>query len=86
MRGAISQLPNTPSWRGAQLKAEGQLYFTFIFKKINVTGKKKKRKINLMNRATSIYNMPSLWKFCKFCGPPTGDTTFTAHKDLSHKH
>jgi hypothetical protein len=27
MRGAIPPLPNTPSWRGAQLKkAQGQLY------------------------------------------------------------
>jgi len=27
MRGAIPQLPHTPSWRGAQLKkAQGQLY------------------------------------------------------------
>jgi len=31
MRGAITPFPNTPSWRGAQLKeAQGQLYlFTF---------------------------------------------------------
>jgi len=26
MFGAILPFPNTPSWRGAQLKAEGQLY------------------------------------------------------------
>jgi hypothetical protein len=26
MRGAIHPLPNTPSWRGAHLKAQGQLY------------------------------------------------------------
>jgi hypothetical protein len=26
MRGVIHPLPNTPSWRGAQLKAKGQLY------------------------------------------------------------
>jgi hypothetical protein len=26
MRGAIPPLPNTPSWRGAQLKQKGQLY------------------------------------------------------------
>jgi hypothetical protein len=32
MRGAISHLPNTPHWHGAQLKkAQGQLYFTFKF-------------------------------------------------------
>jgi len=30
MRGSVSPLPNTPSWRGAQSKkAQGQLYFTF---------------------------------------------------------
>jgi hypothetical protein len=30
MRGAILPLPNTLSWRGAELKkAEGQLYLTF---------------------------------------------------------
>jgi hypothetical protein len=26
MRGVIPPLPNSPSWRGAQLKAQGQLY------------------------------------------------------------
>jgi len=26
MSGAILYSPNTPSWRGAQLKAQGQLY------------------------------------------------------------
>jgi hypothetical protein len=26
MSGAMPPLPNTPSWRGAQLKAQGQLY------------------------------------------------------------
>jgi hypothetical protein len=26
MSGAIPPFPNTPSWRGAQLKAQGQLY------------------------------------------------------------
>jgi hypothetical protein len=32
MRGAIPPLPNTPSWRGAQLKiAQGQLHLTFTF-------------------------------------------------------
>jgi hypothetical protein len=31
MRGAISPLPNTPSWRGAQLKkAQEQLYLNTI--------------------------------------------------------
>jgi hypothetical protein len=30
MSGATSPLPNTPSWRGAQLKkAQGQIYFYF---------------------------------------------------------
>jgi hypothetical protein len=30
MGGAVPPLPNTPSWRGAQLGgAQGQLYFTF---------------------------------------------------------
>jgi hypothetical protein len=28
MRGATPPLSNTPSWRGAQLKAQGQLYLT----------------------------------------------------------
>jgi hypothetical protein len=32
MSGAIFPLPNTPSWRGDQLKTQGQLYFTFTFK------------------------------------------------------
>jgi hypothetical protein len=26
MRGTILPLPNTPSWRGAQLKMQGQFY------------------------------------------------------------
>jgi hypothetical protein len=26
MSRAVSPLPNTPAWRGAQLKAQGQLY------------------------------------------------------------
>jgi hypothetical protein len=26
MSGAVPPLPNTPSWRAAQLKAQGQLY------------------------------------------------------------
>jgi len=31
MRGAIVPIPNTPSWRGAQLKeAQGQLYLLLI--------------------------------------------------------
>jgi hypothetical protein len=29
MSGAISSLPNMPSWCGAQLKAQGHLYLTF---------------------------------------------------------
>jgi len=29
MRGAILPLPNTPSWRGAQLKHEDNFTFTF---------------------------------------------------------
>jgi hypothetical protein len=32
MRGAIPPLPNTPSWRGAQLKAQGQICLYFIVK------------------------------------------------------
>jgi hypothetical protein len=28
VRGVIPPLPNTPSWRGAQLKAQGHLYLT----------------------------------------------------------
>jgi hypothetical protein len=31
MSGAIPPLPNTHSWYGAQLKAQGQLYLTFNF-------------------------------------------------------
>jgi hypothetical protein len=31
MRGAIPPLPNTPSWRGAQIKALEQLYFYVLF-------------------------------------------------------
>jgi hypothetical protein len=32
MREAIIPLPNTPSWRGAQLKrAKGQFYFNFTY-------------------------------------------------------
>jgi hypothetical protein len=31
MSGAIPPLPNTPSWRGAQKKAQGQLYFTLLY-------------------------------------------------------
>jgi hypothetical protein len=30
MRGAIAPLPNTPSWRGAQLKHRDNFTFTFI--------------------------------------------------------
>jgi hypothetical protein len=30
MRGAIHPLPSTSSWCGAQLKAQGQLYFYLI--------------------------------------------------------
>jgi hypothetical protein len=30
MRGAIPPLPNTPSWRGAQLKAQEQVYFLLL--------------------------------------------------------
>jgi hypothetical protein len=33
MRGAIPQLSNTPSWRGAQLKAQEQIYL-YIFLEI----------------------------------------------------
>jgi hypothetical protein len=36
MRGAIAPLPNTPSWRGAQLKKHrGKFTFTFIIKVMN---------------------------------------------------
>jgi len=31
MRGATSPLPNTPSWRGAQLKHRDNFYFYFYF-------------------------------------------------------
>jgi len=32
MRGAIAPLPNTPSWRGAQLKkSQRQLYLTLPY-------------------------------------------------------
>jgi hypothetical protein len=31
MRGAISPLPNTPSWRGAQLAKKHRDNFTFTF-------------------------------------------------------
>jgi hypothetical protein len=30
MRGAIPPLPNTPSWRVAQKKAQGQLYVDYL--------------------------------------------------------
>jgi len=30
MRGAISPFPNTPSWHGGQLKAQGQPYLTLL--------------------------------------------------------
>jgi len=30
MHGVTYLLPNTPSWRGAQLKAQGQLYLYLI--------------------------------------------------------
>jgi hypothetical protein len=36
MRGAIPLLPNTHLWRGAQLKAEGQLYLYIYNNKTNV--------------------------------------------------
>jgi len=29
MSGATTPLPNTSSWRGAQLQAQGQITFTF---------------------------------------------------------
>jgi hypothetical protein len=31
--GTVTPFPNTPSWRGAQLKAQGQLYLCFTFKR-----------------------------------------------------
>jgi len=31
MRGAIPPLPNTQSWRGAQLKTQGQLYLYLFY-------------------------------------------------------
>jgi hypothetical protein len=31
MNGAIPQLPNSPSWRGAQLKHRDNFTFTFTF-------------------------------------------------------
>jgi hypothetical protein len=36
MHGAILPLPNTPSWRGAQLKAQGQLYPYIYFHLLSV--------------------------------------------------
>jgi hypothetical protein len=34
MSGAIPPLPNTPPWRGAQLKHRDNFTFTFIFSKV----------------------------------------------------
>jgi hypothetical protein len=31
MSGAIPPLPNTPSWRGAQVKAQGKLYLLHTY-------------------------------------------------------
>jgi hypothetical protein len=33
MHGAIPPLPNMPSWRGAQLKAQKQLYLLYLLHK-----------------------------------------------------
>jgi len=30
MHGAISSLPNTPSWRGAQLRAQGHIHLYLL--------------------------------------------------------
>jgi len=34
MREIIPPLPNTPSWRGAQLKKDGQFYFTLYYNSV----------------------------------------------------
>jgi len=41
MRGTIPSLPNTLSWRGAQLKkkAQGLLYFTLLYYDIEESAK-----------------------------------------------
>jgi hypothetical protein len=39
MRGAISPLPNMPSWRGAQLKHRDNFTFTFIVRETVPTWK-----------------------------------------------
>jgi hypothetical protein len=36
MSGAIPPLPNTPSWRGAQLKTQGQLYLYLLIPKLYI--------------------------------------------------
>jgi hypothetical protein len=38
MFGAVTPIPNTPSWRGAQMKAEGQLYFHLYENVISCAG------------------------------------------------
>jgi hypothetical protein len=39
MSGAIPRLPNTPSWRGAQLKHRDNFTFTFFFCSCLICGK-----------------------------------------------
>jgi hypothetical protein len=59
MRGAIPPLPNTPSWRGAQLqrKAQGQLYFYLYHtpKNSNVEFKSKERTVFTKTSLTNGY-------------------------------
>jgi hypothetical protein len=54
MSGAIPSLPNTSSWRGAQLKAQGQLYL-FTFAEIGVVNF-----ATLEESDSQEYNVPTL--------------------------
>jgi hypothetical protein len=43
MRGAVPPLPNTPSWRGANLRAREQLYIYFMANNITMDLRKIER-------------------------------------------
>jgi len=53
MRGAIPAYPNTPSWRGAQLKHRDNFTFTFSVKRLTVASPglyKHERLRNMQNK------------------------------------